>query len=227
MIVDPVASDAPDEVHASVDARTSARSKAEPVEDVESVERSFGSRGARSKPVVAISEIVKRVKAARASRTAPKVDVRASRPWKGHVAIARPSAPSELAPFMRPPKGFLARVRAASAVTRVADHRDAVGFVREMGGGTFDVSRRAHMVAVVAIATLLAQGDPRRILVPFMSEPAVLQGMRALAEKSIVVAGKPPARWMDDETGEVAFHEDLLAVEGPLKTDAAGIRRAA
>ena len=77
------------------------------------------------------------------------------------------------------------------------------------------------------IATVLTRGDPRRILVPFMHEPHVLQMMRGLAEKAIVVAGKPPERWADEDEGDRAFFEDVLSVEGPRSMDEVGYRRAA
>lgn len=147
---------------------------------------------------------------------------RASRPWR--ESRTSPSR-REPTPFAAPPKGLLSRVRAASSGGDV-DHRVAVSFVREMGGGVYDPERIAHQAALVAVATVLARGDPRRILVPFMSEPTVLRMMRTFAEKAIVVAGKAPERWADEESGDAAFFDDVVAVEGPRKVDA-GLRAAA
>jgi hypothetical protein len=62
---------------------------------------------------------------------------------------------------------------------------------------------------------MLSRGDPRRILVPTMAEPAVLSTMRILAERGIVVGGKTPERWNDEETGDAAFYDDMLSIEAP------------
>jgi len=179
------------------------------------------------KPRRSVADLANAMKASKPVVAVRAHAERASRSWKGPLESPYRSGPKELAPFSMPPKGLMARVRTASGVMGDADHRTAVAFVKEMGDGMYDATRRAHQAALVAIATVLARGDPRRILVPFMPEPHVLQMMRGLAEKAIVVAGKPPERWADEENGDRAFFDDVLAVEGPLRTDVIGFRRAA
>jgi hypothetical protein len=180
-----------------------------------------------AKPRRSATDLAKALKASKPVVAVRAHAERASRSWKGPLESPYRSGPKEPASFSMPPKGLMARVREASGVMAEADHRTAVAFVKEMGDGIYDATRRAHQAALVAIATVLARGDPRRILVPFMPEPHVLQMMRGLAEKAIVVAGRPPERWSDEETGDRAFFDDVMAVEGPLRMDVIGYRRAA
>ena len=182
---------------------------------------------AAAKPKRTVSDLAKAMKQSRTVTAVRAHAERASRPWKGPMTSSVRPAPREPATFSMPPKGLMDRVRIAAGGVGDVDHRTAVAFVKEMGDGMYDATRRAHQAALVAIATVLARGDPRRILVPFMPEPHVLQMMRGLAEKAIVVAGKPPERWADAETGDRAFFDDVLAVEGPLRMDVIGYRRAA
>jgi hypothetical protein len=185
------------------------------------------TKAAVAKPKRTVSDLAKALKESKTATAVRAHAERASRPWKGPMTSTVRSAPREPAAFSMPPKGLMDRVRIAAGGVGDVDHRTAVAFVKEMGDGMYDATRRAHQAALVAIATVLARGDPRRILVPFMPEPHVLQMMRGLAEKAIVVAGKPPERWADAETGDRAFFDDVLAVEGPLRMDVIGYRRAA
>lgn len=182
---------------------------------------------ATSKPKRTAADLAKALKASRAVKSVKTHAERASRTWKGPLSSPSRTAPREPASFSMPPKGLMARVKSAAGGIGDVDHRTAVAFVKEMGDGMYDASRRAHQAALVAIATVLSRGDPRRILVPFMSEPLVLQMMRSLAEKAVVVAGKPPERWMDAESGDRAFFDDVMLVEGPLANDRMGFRFAA
>lgn len=182
---------------------------------------------APSKPKRTAADLAKALKASRAVKSVKTHAERASRTWKGPLSSPSRTAPREPASFSMPPKGLMERVKSAAGGIGDVDHRTAVAFVKEMGDGMYDASRRAHQAALVAIATVLSRGDPRRILVPFMSEPLVLQMMRSLAEKAVVVAGKPPERWMDAESGDRAFFDDVMLVEGPLANDRMGFRFAA
>lgn len=182
---------------------------------------------ASSKPKRTAADLARALKASRAVKSVKTHAERASRTWKGPLSSPSRTAPREPASFSMPPKGLMARVKSAAGGIGDVDHRTAVAFVKEMGDGMYDASRRAHQAALVAIATVLSRGDPRRILVPFMSEPLVLQMMRSLAEKAVVVAGKPPERWMDADDGDRAFFDDVMLVEGPLANDRMGFRFAA
>ncbi len=181
---------------------------------------------ASQKRLPRIRKVVRDAKASLVARRGASHLERASRSFRAPEPQRVPEI-RELAEFRVPSQGFMARVKASSGVMGDADYRTAVSFVKELGGGIFDSSRRAHQAALVAIATIISRGDPRRILVPFMSEPNVLQMMRRLAEKSIVVGGKTPDRWQDEQQGDRAFFDDVLAVEGPLRPDAFGVLRAA
>jgi hypothetical protein len=114
-----------------------------------------------------------------------------------------------------PVVGTMAKVRAVMSGANPVDVHVALGLVNEMIAGTYDARRIAHRASLVAFATMLSRGDPRRILVPTMAEPAVLSTMRILAERGIVVGGKTPERWNDEETGDAAFYDDMLSIEAP------------
>ena len=93
------------------------------------------------------------------------------------------------------------------------DWRTAVGLVEELTGQRYDWEKCGHRSSVVAISTILGKGDPRRILLPKMKEPAILVTMRSLALGGLIVGGKTPTRWHDEVTGDTAFFDDMLMVE--------------
>ena len=107
-------------------------------------------------------------------------------------------------------------VRVATDGSRPVDWRTALTLVEETTGFPYDPSRPGHRASLVAIGTVLARGDPRRVLSPFLSEPQIISMMRCLAEKGIVVGGKTPQSWLEPEHGDMAFMIDMLVAEGVL-----------
>lgn len=155
-------------------------------------------------------------------------------PAKGRRRNAEPSAvdPRILrGPLvgMRPLPARSAPAKRESAAIRVptdgshpADWRLALTLVEEVTGRPYDPSIPGHKSSLVAIGTVLSRGDPRRVLMPYLSEPQIIASMRMLAEKGIVVGGKTPQSWLDPEHGDVSFAIDMLIAEGvidPKKRD--------
>lgn len=91
--------------------------------------------------------------------------------------------------------------------------RTAFGLVEELTGQEYEWSRCGHRASVVAISTILGKGDPRRVLMPKLAEPAILVTMRSLALGGMVVGGRTPERWRDERTGDTSFFDDMLVVE--------------
>lgn len=94
----------------------------------------------------------------------------------------------------------------------MAEPTDAFDLLKRLTGVAYDARVPGHVPALVAIATVLARGDPRSVLTPTVPEQSVLRVMRTFAEKGVVVAGKPPARWLED-VNDRAFYDEMLKLE--------------
>jgi hypothetical protein len=130
---------------------------------------------------------------------------------RGPLVGTRP-LPSRPAPVKRES----AAIRVPTDGSHPADWRLALTLVEEVTGRPYDPSIPGHKSSLVAIGTVLSRGDPRRVLMPFLSEPQIIASMRILAEKGIVVGGKTPQSWLDPEHGDVSFAIDMLVAEGVL-----------
>lgn len=115
-----------------------------------------------------------------------------------------------------PVKRESAAIRVPTDGSHPADWRLALTLVEEVTGRPYDPSIPGHKSSLVAIGTVLSRGDPRRVLMPYLSEPQIIASMRMLAEKGIVVGGKTPQSWLDPEHGDVSFAIDMLIAEGVL-----------
>lgn len=129
------------------------------------------------------------------------------------MGCCRPIRPEPVEDVIRVRSGTMQRTWAALAAAMPPSWRTACSLVEDLTGTAYDPATNGHRASLIGISTILSQGDPRRILVPMLSEPTVLGMMRRLAEKGLVVGGKTPERWRDEETGDVSFFGDMLAAE--------------
>ena len=109
--------------------------------------------------------------------------------------------------------GIVARAWSAQTAVSPSGWRLPYVLVEALLGQAYDPAAQGHRASLVGLSTIMARGDARKVLVPHMGEPAVLSMMRVLAEKGMVVGGKTPDRWRDEENGDAAFFEDMLHVE--------------
>jgi hypothetical protein len=109
--------------------------------------------------------------------------------------------------------GTIARAWSAHNDPTSIGWRLAYSLVEDLTGHAYDPLIEGHRASLVGISTILSHGDPRKVLVPRMTEPFVLGMMRRLAEKGFVVGGKTPERWRDEETGDATFFDDMLVAE--------------
>lgn len=139
----------------------------------------------------------------------PAVRPPSSRPWS---ASRMPPSPKAVPPppEVRISSGVMSAIQPSNGTP--PDWRDAFGALERLTGVPFDVRVPGHVPALVAIATVMSKGDPRRVLSPQVSEQHVLRFMRRFAEKGMVVAGKPPERWMQD-VDDAAFYDEMVALE--------------
>lgn len=109
--------------------------------------------------------------------------------------------------------GIIARAWAAQSGANPFGWRLPYVLVEDLTGMSYNPAIEGHRASLVGLSTILARGDARKVLVPRIGEPTVLQMMRRLAEKGMVVGGKTPERWRDEENGDAAFFDDMLIAE--------------
>lgn len=165
-------------------------------------------RAAPSRKPVSVAAVAKSAAKPRPASNDSDLLMRKSRPFAG--PLSRPAAP----PAAKSPG--MGAVRVATDGSRPNDWRTVVTLVEEVTGFAYDPKRKGHRAALVSIATMLSRGDPRRILVPFLSEPQVISMMRPLAENGIIIGGKTPEAWLDPELGDTTFMIDMMVAEGVL-----------
>lgn len=129
------------------------------------------------------------------------------------VGCCRPIATEPQEDVIVVSKGVVARAWAAQTAPNPMGWRLPYVLVEDLTGTPFDPAIEGHRASLVGLSTILARGDARKVLVPRMSEPSVLLMMRTLAEKGMVVGGKTPERWRDEESGDAAFFDDMLIAE--------------
>ena len=132
------------------------------------------------------------------------------------VGCCRPVMPAPPAPrddVILISAGIIARAWTAQTASDPHGWRLPYILVEDLTGDTYDPALQGHRASLVGISTILARGDPRKVLVPRMAEPSVLLMMRVLAEKGMVVGGKTPDRWRDEENGDAAFFDARLIAE--------------
>jgi len=129
------------------------------------------------------------------------------------VGCCRPIAPKPREDVILVSPGIVARAWAAQTSANPYGWRLPYVLVEDLLGQTYDPAAQGHRASLVGLSTIMARGDARKVLVPRMGEPAVLSMMRVLAEKGMVVGGKTPDRWRDEENGDALFFEDMLHVE--------------
>ena len=151
---------------------------------------------------------VDRIRRVMQAKKKPAARTPSSRPWQP-VTSRMPPRPRDVAP---PPEvvissGVMSALRSLQPGS--SEWRDAFTLLRDLTGVPYDARVPGHMPALVAIATVMARGDPRSILSPRIPEQSVLRMMRSFAEKGIVVAGKPPSRWIED-VDDRAFYDEMV-----------------
>ncbi len=140
------------------------------------------------------------------------------RPVRARVPSSRSWSPSRMPPSPRtapPPQDVTISSGVISGIAvsagRVPDWRDAFSLLERLTGVSYDERVPGHVPALVAIATVMSKGDPRRVLSPRIPEQSVLRVMRRFAERGAVVAGKPPERWLVD-VDDQAFYKEMVEV---------------
>jgi len=129
------------------------------------------------------------------------------------IGCCRPIAPEQKEDVILVSPGIVARAWSAQTAVNPHGWRLPYMLVEDLLGQTYDPAAQGHRASLVGLSTIMARGDARKVLVPRMGEPAVLSMMRVLAEKGMVVGGKTPDRWRDEENGDALFFEDMLHVE--------------
>jgi hypothetical protein len=129
------------------------------------------------------------------------------------VGCCRPIAPRPREDVILVSPGIVARAWSAQTASSPYGWRLPYVLVQDLLGRPYDPAEQGHRASLVGLSTIMARGDARKVLVPHMGEPAVLMMMRVLAEKGMVVGGKTPERWRNEENGDAAFFEDMLLVE--------------
>lgn len=162
-----------------------------------------------SEPAVAASGEKPVVKARRLPAK-PAARAPSSRAWRRLSDEAR--IPSNQVDFPPPPKvvissGVMSGLGSLQPGT--SQWSDVFAALKDLTGVPYDERVPGHAPALVAIATVVARGDPRRVLSPVVPEQAVLRFMRRFADKGLVVAGKPPAHWFED-VDDRAFFEEMV-----------------
>lgn len=136
-----------------------------------------------------------------------------SRPWEPtRIGSRMPPSRRDLPPPKEVSISSGVMARASSAGRGSAEWRDAFSLLEQLTGVPYDDRVPGHVPALVAIATVLAKGDPRSVLSPKLPEQSVLRIMRSFAERGAVVAGKPPARWLQDVDDRV-FYDEMLSLD--------------
>ena len=143
-------------------------------------------------------------------RAAAQLPLR-SRPRRPTSTSRMPPSPRDAAPPGEVSISSGVMARAAISGGNGAGWQKAFGLLEELTGVAYDERVPGHVPALVAIATVLAKGDPRVVLSPRLPEQSVLRVMRSFAEHGAVVAGKPPARWMED-VDDRAFYDEMLRI---------------
>lgn len=176
-----------------------------------SVPEAIAEKAVPEKKPAPVGAIAKEAVKPRQASNDSDILTRKSRPFAGPLGRTMPPPASRTGKAAR-----MEVVRVATDGSRPNDWRTVVTLVEEVTGFPYDPTRKGHRAALVSIATVLSRGDPRRLLVPFLSEPQVISMMRPLAENGIIVGGKTPAAWLDPDLGDTSFMIDMMVAEGVL-----------
>lgn len=132
------------------------------------------------------------------------------------VGCCRPIPPEPREDVILVSPGIVARAWSAQTAPNPHGWRLPYILVEDLLGRSYDPSEQGHRASLVGLSTIMARGDARKVLVPRMAEPSVLVMMRALAEKGLVVGGRTPERWRE-ENGDAAFFGDMLQAENVVE----------